>query len=203
MLCPVAFDIPEAAISVTWRVHQPFVDASFSAEVAMGDTAGDDEDVHALARRQASAGPPLGSWRGLRLCRRAALLVPVSGRTERRGFHPGGCRPAVSDRAPTILASCIPSDKPVRDSWHGTRSPRQHGPTPRRLRINARQRLVQRLSGTALLAKSANAAAEDLPGGVASAEVRRRLPTCGPNAMPNSNMHTLRITIENSRRQSH
>jgi H+-transporting ATPase len=46
------------------------------------------------------------------------------------------------------------------------------------------------------LAKSAVAAKDDLPTGLTSDEARRRLEKFGPNAMPDTALHPLRMAIE-------
>lgn len=51
-------------------------------------------------------------------------------------------------------------------------------------------------SGTALPAKSADAAAADLPRGLTSDEARRRLQKFGPNAMPDTGLHPLRMALD-------
>jgi magnesium-transporting ATPase (P-type) len=49
---------------------------------------------------------------------------------------------------------------------------------------------------SALLAKSAAAAKDDLPGGLTSDDARRRLAKFGPNAMPDTTLHPLRMALE-------
>src|SRR5271169_2541732 len=51
-------------------------------------------------------------------------------------------------------------------------------------------------SASALLAKSPAAAKADSPGGLTSDEARRRLEKFGPNAMPDTSMHPLRMALE-------
>ncbi len=46
------------------------------------------------------------------------------------------------------------------------------------------------------LAESAAAAKDDLPSGLTGDEARRRLETFGPNAMPDTALHPLRMAIE-------
>jgi H+-transporting ATPase len=47
-----------------------------------------------------------------------------------------------------------------------------------------------------MLAKSAAAATDDLPGGLTSDEARLRLAKFGPNAMPDTSLHPLRMALE-------
>jgi H+-transporting ATPase len=47
-----------------------------------------------------------------------------------------------------------------------------------------------------LLAKSAEAAKDDLPSGLTSVEARRRLNEFGPNAMPDTSVHPFRMALE-------
>src|SRR5271169_4502549 len=51
-------------------------------------------------------------------------------------------------------------------------------------------------SASALLAKSAVAAKDDRPSGLTRDEARRRLEKFGPNAMPDTSMHPLRMALE-------
>ena len=51
-------------------------------------------------------------------------------------------------------------------------------------------------SASALLAKSAAAAKDDLPSGLTRDEARRRLEKFGPNAMPDTTLHPLRMALE-------
>jgi H+-transporting ATPase len=51
-------------------------------------------------------------------------------------------------------------------------------------------------SAGAVLTKSATAAKDDPPGGLTSDEVRRRFDKFGPNAMPDTSLHPLRMALE-------